>query len=666
MNTGRLLQEERQNSSFNVNVLTNIFHGTQETKANKIAALIIERDPILNVSRPHDKTRQENYAITMAQIKRIVEIQKSLSSDPYVKIAIERYMHAYSRQFSMRFSVHEILFHETVRTQGTNEQWSRWRDDIENWRVLGCFAMTELGHSSYLRGIETLATYDKQVDEFIIHTPTLTATKWWIGMAGQTATHTVAMCKLIINEKDHGVYWFIVPLRNCENGQLMPGVTAGDIGAKVGRHGLDNGWIQFTHVRIPRENMLMRWAQVSKDGNFTAPPNAAMSYNTLIGERIALLSMVPTSLASTVTIAVRYAAIRQQGPNDEKILDYSSHQHNLIPILAGIYGLNALSRRLIREWHENIAIQDQNPKAFLASLPDWHGMSSGLKAWIGWWGADSLEIVRRCMGGHAYSSYAGIGSVIADYGVMTTGGGDNIVMAQQSTKYLLSVSQKAMKGAKITGWSVQFMSDAERIMKKSSFNMKDLEDPQSILDSLRWLTLALLRNGMKLLAKSSQLGTDNEKAWNDNMMEVIPASRVYSFLFLLQIFAEYIDNARKENGEDPAVLILDKLWLVFAINVLLYELPLFLEYNYMNGNQVAELRKVFSMLCATIRKDVVPIVDAIAVPDFVLKSPLGRYDGEIYTNYFQTVLESPGAIGIPPYFEESIAPLTRRPLHSKL
>lgn len=80
---------------------------------------------------------------------------------------------------------------------------------------------------------------------------------------------------------------FIVQLRSLVDGTLMPGVTCGDIGAKMGRAGyvmlvststmfaanvgtrsLDNGWIQFTQVRIPLENMLMKWAQLSPDVRF--------------------------------------------------------------------------------------------------------------------------------------------------------------------------------------------------------------------------------------------------------------------------------------------------------------------------------------------------------------------------------------------------------------
>jgi len=70
----------------------------------------------------------------------------------------------------MRIYVHDTLFRESIFTHGTPEQWNAWKDDVENWRVIGCFSMTELGHSSFLRGLETTATYDKNAKEFIIHT----------------------------------------------------------------------------------------------------------------------------------------------------------------------------------------------------------------------------------------------------------------------------------------------------------------------------------------------------------------------------------------------------------------------------------------------------------------------------------------------------------------
>lgn len=58
--------------------------------------------------------------------------------------------------------------------------------------LVGCFAMTELGHGSNVAGLETTSTFDSASDQFIINTPTITGTKWWIGGAAHTATHWYA------------------------------------------------------------------------------------------------------------------------------------------------------------------------------------------------------------------------------------------------------------------------------------------------------------------------------------------------------------------------------------------------------------------------------------------------------------------------------------------
>jgi len=58
-------------------------------------------------------------------------------------------------------------------------------------RILGTYAQTELGHGSDISSLETTATFDKETDEFVIHTPTPTATKWWAGDCGRMANHAV-------------------------------------------------------------------------------------------------------------------------------------------------------------------------------------------------------------------------------------------------------------------------------------------------------------------------------------------------------------------------------------------------------------------------------------------------------------------------------------------
>lgn len=41
---------------------------------------------------------------------------------------------------------------------------------------------------------------------------------------------------------------------------------------------VDNGFASFDHVRIPREHMLSKFAQVTPSGEYIQPPHAKMSY----------------------------------------------------------------------------------------------------------------------------------------------------------------------------------------------------------------------------------------------------------------------------------------------------------------------------------------------------------------------------------------------------
>jgi acyl-CoA oxidase len=50
----------------------------------------------------------------------------------------------------------------------------------------------------------------------------------------------------------------------------MPGVIVGDCGHKFGINGVDNGFIIFDNVRIPKSNFLNKLSDVSDEGVFTS------------------------------------------------------------------------------------------------------------------------------------------------------------------------------------------------------------------------------------------------------------------------------------------------------------------------------------------------------------------------------------------------------------
>jgi acyl-CoA oxidase len=60
---------------------------------------------------------------------------------------------------------------------GTPEQQAEWVSRAYNCQIIGAYAQTELGHGTFIRGLETTSTYDPKTKEFVINSPTITAYK---------------------------------------------------------------------------------------------------------------------------------------------------------------------------------------------------------------------------------------------------------------------------------------------------------------------------------------------------------------------------------------------------------------------------------------------------------------------------------------------------------
>ena len=90
---------------------------------------------------------------------------------------------------------------------------------------------------------------------FIIHSPHLTASKWWIGSLGRTvrvfysdiprvkligflhlmqANYAVVMAQLIIANQGYGPHPFVVQIRDLRTHEPLENIHVGDIGPKFG------------------------------------------------------------------------------------------------------------------------------------------------------------------------------------------------------------------------------------------------------------------------------------------------------------------------------------------------------------------------------------------------------------------------------------------------
>lgn len=186
--------------------------------------------------------------------------------------------------------------------------------------------------------------------------------KFWIGGAAKTATISVVFANLIINGKNEGPHVFIVPLRDKHTYNVKPGIIIGDCGKKLGQDQIDNGFIIFNNVRIPRENMLNRMSNVTRDGKFeTSIPNPDQRLALILGGisqgRLLIIGFAPRVIGYGLKIALRFAAMRRQfGKPGEKeeipLIEYPLHQYRLFPYLGNVFAFLLASNKVYIDWNE--------------------------------------------------------------------------------------------------------------------------------------------------------------------------------------------------------------------------------------------------------------------------------------------------------------------------
>ena len=99
----------------------------------------------------------------------------------------------------------------------------------------------------------------------------------------------------------------------------------------------------FNQVRVPRTNMLARFAYVHKDGKFELRGNPKALYQTMVEIRYQIVAGAGLHLKKALIIGTRYAVCRRQFSTlqgtklERKIIDYQAHMFKLGPLLADSY-----------------------------------------------------------------------------------------------------------------------------------------------------------------------------------------------------------------------------------------------------------------------------------------------------------------------------------------
>jgi acyl-CoA oxidase len=412
--------------------------------------------------------------------------------------------------------------------------------------------------------------------------------------------------------------------------QPLPGIVVGDIGAKYGYAPMDNAYCLFDNFRIPHSALLSRYSKVDKDtGTYTKPQNSAVVYGSLTYVRATIVMHARLVLARAVTVAVRYLSIRRQfrdrdgdgtGP-EVAVLDYPTVQIRVLPLLATTFALHYSGKamgELYKSTRDGIAGGD------FSKLADLHSTSSGLKSLCTMLAADGIETCRRAMGGHGFGGGSGLIQLNNDYLSKPTVEGDNWMITQQTAAYLIKKVEAAKKS----------LNDAAKDPTES--HIKDLLKngrsryggrEYNILHSDEAIVHTFRRRSADLCVRAYEERILKKRSWNSLLIQLHKLSRAHSQSILVENFYSALCNDTTIPASAKPVL--EDLFRLFALYTMDLESREFYNSGSVSNEQLDALPDRIQELMGRIRPHAVKLVDSWMIPDYLLDSALGRYDGKV-------------------------------------
>ncbi|KAJ0244948.1 Acyl-CoA oxidase/dehydrogenase [Hirschfeldia incana] len=571
------------------------------------------------VSPDYNETMDQQREINMKRILYLLEkgvfqgwLTETSPEAELKKFALYEVCGIYDYSLAAKLGVQFFLWGNAVKFFGTKRHHEKWLKDTEDYLVNGCFAMTELGHGSNVRGIETVTTYDPRTEEFVINTPCESAQKYWIGEAAKHATHAIVISQLDINGTNQGIHVFIAQIRD-QDGNICPNIRISDCGHKIGVNGIDIGRIWFDNLRIPRENLLNSVADVSSHGHYVS---SIKNPDQRFGAFLAPLTSGRVTIAATtiysakigLAVAIRYSLTRRAFPDvangpEGLLLDYPSHQRRLLPLLAKTYAMSFAANDM------KMTYVKRTPETNKAI----HVVSSGLKAVLTWHNMRTLQECREACGGQGVKTENRVGHLKGDYDAQTTFEGDNNILMQQVSKALFA----------------EYVSCKKRNKPFKGLGLEHMNSSRPVLPTQ--LTSSTLRSSHFQKNTFSIRERDLLERYASEVEEIQGRGESREFAFLLSHqLSEDLSKAFTEKAILQAVLdaeaklpvgsIKDVLGLVRSMYALICmeEDPSFLRYGYLSRDNVGDVRREVSKLCGEIRPHALALITSFGIPDAFL------------------------------------------------
>ncbi|RED97972.1 acyl-CoA dehydrogenase family protein [Marinoscillum furvescens] len=620
-------QSTRSSSSFEIDQMTSILEGEESEVIKRVKTIISDPEFIYFPKQDVDEYREQVFTwckYLADQGFGSMAYPKAYGGGDSIRdyFAIMETLSYHDLSLVIKFGVQFGLWGMSVYFLGTEKHHKAYLKRIGALELPGCFAMTETGHGSNVKGIETTATYDHESASFVINTPHEAAGKEYIGNAAVHGKMATVFAKLIIGDTDYGVNAFVVPLRD-DHGHELPGVRIADCGHKMGLNGVDNGRIWFDQVRIPKDNMLDRFASVDSSGQFTSPIASDnrrffTMLGTLVGGRIGIPRSGLSALKSGLTIAIRYGDQRRQfGPEngaEVPILNYRTHQRRLMPLLAESYALHFALKHLTQRFLDRTDDDMQEIEA----------MAAGLKAYATWATTRGLQECREACGGKGYLSENRLDRLKNDTDVYTTFEGDNTVLMQLVAKSRLSEFKKEFADINLFGIINYVASQAKTSLTELNPIITRNTDPEHLLDldfhksAFEYRERDILTSAARRIKKHLDNGMDSFDAFNQTQYHMVNVG----FAYIERIVLTQFQDALKKVSDPQCKSALQKACQLYALSRMEKNKGWYLEHGYMEGAKTKAIRRVINQLCLEMREDAVALVDAFGIPESCLAAPI--------------------------------------------
>ncbi|MFS4418394.1 acyl-CoA dehydrogenase [Maribacter sp. 2307ULW6-5] len=523
---------------------------------------------------------------------------------------------------TIKFGVQFGLFGGSIQKLGTQRHHDAYLTQTGKAQLLGCFAMTETGHGSNVRGIKTTATYDRERDALIIHTPGPNDNKEYIGNALHSTMASV-FAQLIVNGKNEGVHAILVPLRDAEHNTL-PGITIEDNGYKLGLNGVDNGKIWFHQVAVPRENLLDKYGRISAAGAYESEiknPNKRFftMLGTLVGGRICVARAGLGGAKMALAIAVRHALRRRQFNDSIKVqedllMDYPTHQLRLTPLVASAYVYHVTLDKMMQIYCDEGQPDKRRVETQVA----------GLKSVITWYANSTIQECREACGGKGYLLENRIADLKGDVDIFTTFEGDNNVLLQLAAKGVLSDFKAEFNSAgfasvlKLLGQQLGNKLASINPMYVNKVDKEHLYNPKFHRHAFAHRTERLTYTLAMRIRDYIKKGMPSYQAFLKVQTHLLALGKAYSVELAYSTFADF--TAQMPEGKHKELF--QKLGCLYALHELRKDASWYLEQGYFGSNKSKAIRQRVERLSTELRPHIEVLVNGFGIPETLMTAPI--------------------------------------------